>query len=78
MFLGCTVISDLSLFQETVPLNPHFMFSKNLMSSWQSRQSGYWVINFDVFIWNDASNVDDGGILWVAELPVGLVDTSEF
>ena len=31
LFLGFAVISDEYLFQETVLLNPYFMFSKNVM-----------------------------------------------
>ena len=30
-FFGCVVVSDLFFFQETVLLNPCFMFSKNLV-----------------------------------------------
>ena len=32
-FFVCVVISDSNFFQETVLLNPYFMFSKNLILS---------------------------------------------
>ena len=60
LFFGCTVILDFYLFQETVLLNPCFMFSTNLMLSFIDKAT------LVLFIWN----------IVLFALPAGLAGSS--